>query len=416
MGKQGESMKKASLSVLVILFASLTALDSFAQRENRPDRPNRPNEPREDRRPNPTPAPVPIPQPIPLPHYEDRYSQEQILSERVQQTIGRGQRIRLSQFLRAIDRNAEVISLTISAQSFAGPAQLQLLSGYSILEMIQVRRQLAEIPVRATQLGALELLELSSLEDIYIESITAIIRSGHPQGPFPQREIQVSPHTLITVRLNQDVINGEVPLKRLIKEQLGLSLDGAQIERVAVEGMPLGRAASAVHVEINNRIASQVRYLSGTQRRTPLQVNSFEEIRSLRLVVSGAARIMDINIRIGAVRPSYNPIPVPVPLPLSVRLHVNQEISPSYPLDLALLSRERSIVSSLAVETNLRVRIAANMTVINRQGQIVGRAMIASGITHIALTQPSVLSDLRLFTDYQVGVLGIEAQLERGRY
>lgn len=409
-------MKKASLSVLVILFASLTALDSFAQRENRPDRPNRPNEPREDRRPNPTPAPVPIPQPIPLPHYEDRYSQEQVLSERVQQTIGRGQRIRLSQFLRAIDRNAEVISLTISAQSFAGPAQLQLLSGYSILEMIQVRRQLAEIPVRATQLGALELLELSSLEDIYIESITAIIRSGHPQGPLPQREIQVSPHTLITVRLNQDVINGEVPLKRLIKEQLGLSLDGAQIERVAVEGMPIGRSAATIHVEVNNRIASQVRYLSGTQRRTPLQVNSFEEIRSLRLVVSGAARIMDINIRIGAVRPSYNPIPVPVPLPLSVRLHVNQEISPSYPLDLALISRERGVVNSLAVETNLRVRIAANMTVINRQGQIVGRAMIASGITHIALTQPSVLSDLRLFTDYQVGVLGIEAQLERGRY
>lgn len=409
-------MKKASLSLLVVLFASLTALDSFAQRENRPDRPNRPNEPREDRRPDPTPAPIPVPLPIPLPHYEDRQAQEQVLSERVQQNIGRGQRIRLSQFLRSFDRNAEVVSLSISAQSFAGPAQLQLLSGFSILESIPVRRQLSEIQIRATQLGALELLELSSLDEIYIESITAVIRSGRPYGPQPQREIQVSPYTLLTVRLNQDVVNGEVPLKRLIKEQLGLSIDGAQIERVAVEGMPIGRAAAAIHVEINNRIASQVKYLSGTQRRTPLQVNSFEDIRTLRLVVSGPARIMDINIRVGAVRPSYNPIPVPVPLPLSIRLHVNQDISPAYPIDLALFSRERSIVSSLEVETNLRVRIATYMTVINRQGQIVGRAMISSGVTHITLTQPSVLSDLRLFSEYQVTVLGIEALLERGRY
>lgn len=413
-------MRKASLSLLVVLFASLTALDSFAQRENRPDRPDRPNrpdQPREDRRPDPSPYPVPLPHyEERLPQYEERHPQEQILSERVQQTIGRGQRIRLSQFLRSFERNAEVVSLSISAQSFAGAAQLQLLSGYSTLEYIQVRRHLSEIHINATQLGALEMLELSSMDEIYIESITARIRAGRPYGPQPQYEIQVSPYTLLTVRLNQDVVNGEVPLKRLVKEQLGLSLDGAQIERIAVEGMPIGRAASAIHVEINNRIASQVKYLSAAHRRTPLQVQSLEEIRSLRLVVSGPARIIDINIRIGAVRPSYNPIPVPVPLPLSVRIHLNQEIAPAYPLDLALFTRERSIVSSLAIETNLRARIAANMTVINRQGQIVGRAMIASGITHIALTQPSVLSELRLFTEYQVSVLGIEAQLERSRY
>jgi len=154
--------------------------------------------------------------------------------------------------------------------------------------------------------------------------------------------------------------------------------------------------------------------LSPAQNRTPLNVTSLEEVRSLRLVVSGPARIMDINIRIGAVRPVYNPIPVP--MPHSLRLYVNQDISPSYPLDLSLVSRERAFVSMLSVETNLRARIAANMTVINRQGQIVGRAMISSGITRIALTQPSIISELRLFTDFQVTVSGIEAQLDRSRF
>lgn len=392
MGKQGESMKKASLSLVVILFASLISLEAFAQRENRP-------------RPRPEPVPAP------LPHYEERLPQEEVLSERIQQTVGRGQRLRLSQLLRSYDQSAEVISLSITAQSFSGPAQLQLLSGYQTIENLQVRRQLQEIPVRAALIGSLDMLELTSLDDIHIESITARVRSRRPQGPRPLPEMQVSPNTLITVRFNQDVVGGEVPLKRLVKEQLGLSLEGAQVERIAVEGIPIGRAASSIHVELNNRIASPVKYLSSTQRRLPLQVQSLEEVRSLRLVVSGPARIMDINIRIGSVRPAYNPIPVP--LPLSVRLHVAREISPSYPLDLSQLSRELSPVRSLSIETTLRGYGSGEITLMSRMGHIVGRAFITQGRTLVLLTTPTALADIRIFTQTQVQVGMIEAELDR---
>lgn len=403
-------MKFASWSLFVLVLASLTSWESHAQRENRPERPDR-----EDRRPQPQPQPIPQPIPSPLPHYEDRHGQDQILSERIQQTIGRGQRLRLAELLRSFGQRAEVLSLSITAQSFNGPAQLQLLSRGGIIEQLQVRRQLNE--VRAlSQLGSLEDLELTSIEDIYIESITAQIRAARPQGPqYPQPmpEMQVAPHTLITVRVDQDVVNGEIALKRLVKEQLGLSLEGAQIERVAVEGMQIGRSAPALHVEINNKIASNIAYLNSARRRTPLRVHSLEEVRSLRLVVSGPARISDINIRIGAVRPVYQPIPVPVPLPVGIRLQVNQEITASYPLDLSLFTREPAFVSALSLETNLRSRIAANLSVINRHGQIVGRAQISASVTHIVLTQPSKLSDLRIFTEFPVHISGIQAELDR---
>lgn len=391
-------MKFASWSLFVLVLASLSSWESYAQRDSRPNRPQ------------PTPAP------IPLPHYDDRLPQEEVVTERIQQTIRAGQRLQLKQLLRTLDNRAEVLSLSITAQSFQGPAKLQLLADGSIIEQLQVRRQLADIPVTALHLGKLNRLELTSQEEIFIESITASVRAERPQGPqYPQPmpEMQVTPHSLITIRVDQDVMNGEIALKRLVKEQLGLSLEGAQIERVAVEGMQIGRVAPALHVEINNRIASNVTYLSSARKRTPLRVTTLEEVRSLRLVVSGPARISDINIRIGAVRPVYQPIPVPVPQPMGIRLQVNQEISASYPLDLSLFTREPAFVSSLSLETNLRARIAANLSVINRHGQIVGRAQISAGVTHIVLTQPSKISDLRIFTEYPVHISGIQADLDR---
>jgi hypothetical protein len=226
--------------------------------------------------------------------------------------------------------------------------------------------------------------------------------------PLPdyQRELQVSPHTLITLRVNQDIVSGEVPLKRLVKEQLGLSLEGAQIERVAVEAMPLGRAASSLYVELNNRIASQVKYVSPAHRRTPLQVSSLEEVRSLRLVVSGQARILDINIRIGAVRPAYNPVPDYHPVPS--RMMINQEVSPSYPLDLAQFSRTYSVVRSLTLETSLRGRGSNEITLMSRHGQIVGRGYASQGRTTILLTIPTPLSDIRIFTQTQIFIGSIE--------
>ena len=409
-------MKKASWSLLVILLASLSSLESYAQ--NRP-RPEGPREPRDERpnRPGPQqPAPQPLPQqPIPsFPQYDDRGSRnEEVIEARLQQTIRPGQRLRLSQFLFARDSRAEVVSLTITAQSFQGPAQIQILAGHSIIEQVQVRRQLAQVQTLGGRLGSLDMLELTAMEDIYIESITAHMRSqgGGAGGHIPMPEQQVAPNSLVTLRVNQDIHgSGEIPLKRLLKEQQGLSLEGAEIERIAIEGTPLGYSQASVQVELNNRIIGPARYLTATQRRLPIQVNSIEEVRSLRLLVQGSARIMDINIRIGRVRPVYQPIPQP--LPQQSRIFVNQEISPSYPLDLALFAREFAPVRSLTLETTARGR-AGEITLMSRQGHIVGRALIAPGRTLILLTIPTPAADIRIFTQSPVHVGSIELELER---
>ncbi len=389
-------MKKASWSLLVILLASLSSLDSYAQ--NRP-RPNRPG-PQQ-------------PVPVPLPHYDDHGSREEVIEARLGQTLRPGQRLRLSQFLFARDLRAEVVSLTITAQSFQGPAQIQILAGHSIIEQILVRRQLNQVQSLGRHLGSLDMLELSAQEDIYIESITARLSShgGGAGGHIPMPEMQVAPNSLVTIRVNQDIHGyGEIPLKRLLKEQQGLSLEGAEIQRIAIEGTPLGYAQAMVQVELNNRIVGPARYLSAGQRRLPIPVNSLEEVRSLRLLVQGSARIMDINIRVGNVRPVY--IPIPRPIPQQSHIFVNQEISPSYPLDLALFSRELSVVRSLTLETTSRGR-PGEMTLMSRQGHIVGRALIAQGRTVIILTTPTAAADIRIFTHSQVHVGSIELELDR---
>lgn len=396
-------MKNASWSVFLFIVAALLASESFAQ--------GRGNGNGNGRRPDPLPTPVPLPGP-----HRPGPQQEQIQA-RIQQTIGRGQVLRLSQFLYARERGVEVLSLTIQGQSLGRGGSLQVLSRGSLIEVLQLTRQPIQLSVRAQRLGELEDLELSSIDEVHIESVTALVSSRH-QEPDYGREIQVSPHTLLTVRVNQDVVNGEVPLKKLIKEQLGLSVEGAQIERVAVEGMAIGRAAPALHVEINNRMASQVKYLNAARVRTPIQVNSLEEIRgSLRLVVSGPARILDVNIRIGAVRPQYNPIPgpgpIPQPIPMPTRLLVNQELSPSYPLDLAVFTRELGQARILTLETQIRSNFAGEITLMSRYGHIVGRAQAMQGRTVIYLSQPTVLSEIRIYSQSPVRVGQIEAELER---
>jgi hypothetical protein len=119
---------------------------------------------------------------------------------------------------------------------------------------------------------------------------------------------------------------------------------------------------------------------------------------------------MDINIRIGNVRPVYSPIPQP--LPQHSQIFVNQEISPSYPLDLALFTRELSLVRSLTLETSSRGR-SGEITLMSRQGHIIGKALIAQGRTVILLTQPMAAADIRIFSQSQVFVGSIEMELDR---
>jgi hypothetical protein len=145
----------------------------------------------------------------------------------------------------------------------------------------------------------------------------------------------------------------------------------------------------------------------------PIQVQSFEEVRSLKLIVLGSARIMDINIRIGQVRPQYPQGPQFPPMPSTSRILVNQEISASYPLDLANFTHEYAQVRSLTLETSLRGYANSEITLMSRQGYIVGRSLVSHGRTIILLSTPTALSDIRIFTQSPVLVGSIEVELDR---
>lgn len=240
----------------------------------------------------------------------------------------------------------------------------------------------------------------------------------YPQ-PYPQQYPQqydrdVAAYSLVQLHINRDLYSGSaLDLTQLVQDQLGETLINAEIDRVVVEGDPMMRGQALVGVELNGRLVGPMRPLSFSTRMLPLQVNSIEPVRSLRLLVNGQARIGDVSIRVGNVRSQYSPIPVPQPLPIPSRLYVNQEISPSYPLDLAAFTREFSAVRSLTLETTVRGYGNAELTLISRQGQIVGRAIAIQGRTIILLTIPTALSDIRIFTQVPVLVSAIDAEFDR---
>jgi hypothetical protein len=132
-------------------------------------------------------------------------------------------------------------------------------------------------------------------------------RDDHRPLPPAPRERQVLAYSLITIQVNQMIRqSGVIPLKALVKQQYGLTLEGAQIDRVVVLGSSLGRFShpASVQVLLNGYSVGPEKYLDGRNLRTPLRVQSYEEVQgTLQLQVRGDARIDQINIRVGSVRP-----------------------------------------------------------------------------------------------------------------
>ena len=171
---------------------------------------------------------------------------------------------------------------------------------------------------------------------------------------------------------------GEIHLKQLVKQQMGLTLEGAEIERVVVEASPLmyGRAAS-VQVELNNRLVGPAKFLSPAQQRLPLQVNSMEEVRTLKLIVRGDARVELVHIRIGQVRPIRGQ-GHGQGQGHSQRVIVSQEISSGRPLELGrLLPYESRLISRISLEARTSRQSSAEVALI-AFGQIQGSTIVTS--------------------------------------
>jgi hypothetical protein len=266
-------------------------------------------------------------------------------------------------------------------------------------------------------------LELSSISQIYIESITAHVRPSYGPSPdqVPGEETQVQPHQLISLSVNQNIRDrGHIDLERLANQQMGLTLVGAQIDRLVVQGRPVfsGRAVS-VQVELNRRPVGEIKYLSTTQNQLPLQVQSIEEVRSLGLIVNGDAEIREIRIRVGQVRPQYPQRPQwpqGPQTPSSQKIYVQQEISSRYPLSLSgLLPYENRLIRSVTIEARSILGGISQLTLSPLYGGHQGIVMVGQFSTRstIGLPRPMMASELELFTDSLVLVESIEIEFDQ---
>lgn len=353
------------------------------------------------------------------------YRDSNIITERVNQSIRMYERLRLADLLRLSydqQRNIEIKSLSVMASSLQGQAQLELTQNGMPLASSTVRRQLKEINLILTRPVSVDGLELSSASEIMLESITAEISlrgmpgPGPGPGPGPRpdpRDQQVLPNSLLTLQVNQEIRGmGEIHLKQLVKQQMGLSLEGAEIDRVVVQGSPsgYGRAAS-VQVELNGRPVGMEKYLSAAQNRTPLPVQSFEEVRTLKLLVRGDARIHTVLIRVGQVRPQQPQ------LPRIQRVQVNQEVSRRFSLELSqLLPYENRLIRSISIEARSGGRQSAGtLNLMSRSGEFLGTTYVSQMPSRqiIQLYRPMMASEIRIEADSQILIESLEIEFEQ---
>lgn len=392
-------MKKASSSFLLLAFAALfLSVNSFAQvRERRP-----------------------VPQPQPIPQIPS--SQSQIISEQVNQSIRAYQRLRVAELLRLMrheEASTEVVSLRIVAESLIqGPAQLELQGRGRVLATEKVKRQMHEIALLVPAGSTAESLELSASADIHIASITAEVRSQRipgPGQPIPGQLMQVSPNSLVTLKVHQAVRGyAQISLDQIVRSQLGLTLEGASIERVVIQGQPVsyGRAAS-VQLELNHRPVGEVKYLTNAQGQTPIRVQTLEEVRALSLIVSGDAQISEIRIRVGQVRPRYTEVP------RAERVFVGRHIDLRMPLHLIdVLRYESRLIRAIRIEGRATRQMQAHLTLVGAYSELQGAGALGSHPSSalIVLRRPMMASELRIETQAAVLIDSLEIEFETYRY
>jgi hypothetical protein len=374
-------MKKASSSFLLAALAALfVSLQSYAQISTETGRPRR-----GQYRPHPAPRPIPETQ------------QNRILEERMQLSLRPYERLRLSELLRVSwqeEQELEVLSLRFRAQAVPFQGLLEVSGHGRILTSRPLGRMMEDISVTLPPGTLLGDLQISATSEIFLSVITAQVQSIRRPSPGPGYEQQVSPNSLITLRVNQPVRGwASLSLTQLVRSQLGMTLEGAQIERVVVEGQsfPYGRAAS-VQVELNQRIVSELKYLD-QGRMVPLPVFSGEEVRNLSLLVQGDAQIMNVRIRVGQVLSRAPEISSPE------RVFVQREILPRQGLTLGeLMPFESRLISSLRIDGRATRSYQTMISILGLQGELQGSAVLGSNPTQVTihLSRPMSAREIRL--------------------
>lgn len=381
-------MKTVSSLFVLILLGSLVA-DAAAQVT--PPRPRPPGQQQ-----------PPIGQ---FPPYEQpgQHGQQgsQIISERIMQNIQMGQRLAVSELLRLSPSEdlLEARSITLLVSSLRGQASIDVLSlGQPVSAQPQlIRRQLTEIRIILPLGSTLSDLEISVSGDVFLDTVSAEVESQWGPGPGQIRQPMTGESVQMSVR-QQIRSYGSIDLEQIAQLQNRMTLEGASIDRIVVQGISgMGGRGASVQVELNGRLVGQPKLLSSRVGGVPLPIKSPEEIRSLRLIVSGNASIEQVNLVVGRVRPihiggghqgGHT----------SRRLDIFQEISANRPLSLAqLLPYETRLVSSITIDASSRFG-QAEIALIGARGEVLDSTIISSGsrLQVLHLSRPASLRELSL--------------------
>ena len=231
---------------------------------------------------------------------QNPYGQGRIISQQLLQSLRSYETLRLSDALRLSmneSRDLEVLSITLTAQALRNQATVDVLSrGRSVVAPQLLRRQMSQVRLQLPSMSRLDDLEIIASDEVILDSIQVEVRSSIPQVVRPMSG------QLLTIQVPQIIRNSEVPVKQLVKQQLGLTLDGVVIEKMAIVAQAV-RGNASVQLEMNGRIVSEVKSVSAVARAMPLLQNSgMAADGNLRVIVRGEVQIREISIRVGQVR------------------------------------------------------------------------------------------------------------------
>ena len=387
-------MRKASTSFLVLIFAAIFfSLSSFAQGERGRGHGWGRGHDRGDSIPS--------------------YPSQRTLREVLNQNLRPYERLRIADILRLSyyeARELQVRSLNFSGYSLGlGHVRIELLQNGRPLDSQLLSRHSGEVYFLLPSGPLVEELELSVSSDMFLGSVSAEVSSS--PYPTPGYEQTVTAYSTLSLHLNQSVRgSGLLSLDQLIRQQLRLNLEGAEIEQVTVLGQSFGYGRTAtVQVELNHRPASDVRYFSSLSRQETIEIYAREEARSLALIVNGDAFISEVRVRIGRVR---SRIPE---LPKTQRFVVGQEVSPRFPLELSrFIGFQSRRIRSVTIEARALRPVQVQLTLLTSFGESQGTLFIGPQFIRatLPLSRSFSAQELRLLALSSVHIEAIEVEFD----
>jgi hypothetical protein len=242
---------------------------------------------------------------------------------------------------------------------------------------------------------SLDHLRLVAQGEVFVESLRAEVSSQRRSQGHQQWTPQVSPDQIVSVQVNQQVRGGtRIDLKRLLETQQNLSLVGAEIERVIVEGQSVGGRTATVQLELNQFLLGSSEFLSPQHSRKPLRVQSMELVSTnLSLHVRGDAFIQEVLIRIGRVEQRHE-----YPRENEGRIFIGETVESQRPLMLARYTRgQDSWVQTIELEAQA-LESQAELAVVSVRGEFLGSSIVRTGrqSIRINLSRPTRMSELLL--------------------